>query len=120
MSVFEKGSVLVALAALGLVPLATADVSGVERVRLVDPTPITLRGVNFQPLERVTISLSLGATDVLRVVRAGSLGQFVTVFPKLRYDRCNGALGVKAVGSLGSSAAWKVVPLDCPDGGADS
>jgi hypothetical protein len=120
MNVFAKTGVLVSLAALVSIPLATADVSGVERVRLVDPTPVTLRGVNFQPLERVTISLSLGATDARRVTRAGPAGQFVTVFPNLRYDRCHGTLGVKAVGSLGSRAAWKIVPLDCPDSGGDS
>jgi hypothetical protein len=116
---FAKASVLVTFGALVFVPLATGDVSGVERVHLVDPTPITLRGVNFQPLEQVTISLSLGATDLRRVVRAGTAGRFLTVFTKLRYERCHGALAVSAVGSRGSRAAWKIVPLDCPDGSAD-
>jgi hypothetical protein len=120
MNGFLKRSVLAAFAALVLVPLAAADGSGVEKVRLVDPTPVTLRGLNFRPLERVTISLSLGATDARRVIRAGEAGQFLTVFPKLRYDRCHGALAVKAVGSYGSRVSWKVAPLDCPDSDAGS
>jgi hypothetical protein len=115
-----KAGAVAVLAALVIGSSAAAVVRSSERVRLVDATPVTLQGVNFRPLERVSVSLSLGSSDVHRVLRAGPSGRFVTVFPKLRYDRCNGALEVRAVGSRGSRAGWKIVPLDCPDGGADS
>jgi hypothetical protein len=118
MNAVATASVLVAVAALSCASGAAGE-PGSERVRLVDPAPLTLRGVNFQPRERVSISLLLGTTDVRRVVRAGTAGQFLTVFPKLRYDRCHGALAVTAVGSRGSGTAWKIVPLECPDS-ADS
>ena len=120
MNAFAKASVFAAIAALGGVSLAQAGEPSTERVRLVDDAPVTLRGVNFRPLERVRLSVSLGETDVGRVVRAGPAGRFLTVFPKLRYDRCHGALAVKAVGTGGSRTAWKIVPLDCPNDGADS
>ena len=119
MNAFAKASLPI-LAALTCVSLAAAGGPETERVRLLYATPVTLRGVNFQPLERVSISLSLGTTDVRRAVRAGLEGRFLTVFPKLRYDRCHGALELTAVGSRGSRTAWKLAPLDCPDSGAES
>jgi hypothetical protein len=119
MKAFANASVLAVLAGLTCVSVAIGQPRA-ERVRLVDMTPVTLRGVNFHPLERVSISLSLGTTDFRRVVRAGPEGQFVTVFPKLRYDRCHGALALAAVGSRGSRTTWKVVPLECPDSGANA
>jgi hypothetical protein len=120
MNAFAKASVFGVCVALVCVSLASAGSPGTERVRLVDATPVTLQGLNFHPLERITISLSLGSTNAARALRAGSEGRFLTVFPKLRYDRCHGALSIKAVGNQGSRANWRLVPLDCPDSRADS
>jgi hypothetical protein len=103
------------LAALAFATLAAAGTARNERVRIVDPAPLTLRGLDFSPGEQVKLSVSLGDVDVRRTLQAGRAGGFRTVFSRLHYDRCHGPLAVTAVGSRGSKVAWKVVPLDCPD-----
>jgi hypothetical protein len=93
---------------------ADADVVGPAKVRLVDPEPVALRGVGFAPNERVRLTVSLGESTIVRRLRASRAGAFTTVFGAIRFDRCSGSLGVKAVGSRGSRVAWELVPLECP------
>ena len=83
-------------------------------VRLADPTPVTLRGVGFVPYESVRLEVRLGEELRIRKLRAGQGGGFREVFSALSYDRCHGALAIRAIGARGSRVSWKIVPLECP------
>lgn len=85
------------------------------RVRIVDPAPLVLRGVGFENAELVRLTVSLGERTATRKLRASRAGSFTARFDAVRYSRCGPPLEVKAVGSRGNQAAWKLVPLDCPD-----
>jgi len=86
----------------------------------MDPAPLTLRGVSFAPREWVRLTVSPGEKTVVRALRANAAGAFTTVFPKIRYDRCSGSLGLRAVGSRGSRTSWELVSLECPTDEDDS
>ncbi len=80
-------------------------------LRLVDTQPLTLRGVNFE--SRETISLSLRAeTRVLRRTTATTAGSFEAKFPGIDANRCEG-FAVTAVGSDGSKATYKRAQGQC-------
>jgi hypothetical protein len=85
------------------------------RVRMLDPAPLTLRGVGFARDERVRLAVSLGERHAARRLRANEAGSFMTRFDAMRYGRCGPALEVEAAGSQGSRVSWKLVPLECPD-----
>ena len=85
------------------------------RVRMLDPDPLTLRGVDFGRYELVRLTVSLGEKTAARKLRASAVGAFTARFPELRYGRCGPALSVTAVGSRGHRVSWKLVPLECPD-----
>lgn len=91
-----------------------ADTSSAPRVRIVTPAPLVLSGTGFRTLEKVRLTVELGKTKVVRRVRASRDGTFGARFLGIRYDRCHGALAVRAFGARGSVVAWKVVPLPCP------
>ena len=102
--------------ALGVgVSSSDAGIAGQTKVRVLDSSPLTLRGVGFERGERVRLTVSLGERTVVRTLRTGSAGGFTTSFVAMRYDRCSGSLGVKAVGARGSRVSWELVPLECPD-----
>jgi hypothetical protein len=110
--------VTTALTALALaigVFSSDAGVAEQARIRVADPAPLTLRGVGFERYERIRLTVSLGERTVVRRLPAGRAGGFTTVFEAMRYDRCSGSLGVKAVGSGGSRVDWELVPLECPE-----
>lgn len=94
---------------------ATPRPEGKSRVRLLDPAPLTLQGVAFEPLERVRLRVELGDHAVTRVLRATRAGGFTTTYPALRYTRCNGSLAVTATGRMGSRVSWELVSLECPN-----
>jgi len=108
-------AVLASLALAVSVSCSDAGVVGQTRVRIMDPAPLTLRGVGFERGERVRLTVSLGDRTVVRKLRAGDAGRFTALFSAMRYDRCGGPLSVKAVGSRGSRVSWELVPLECPD-----
>ena len=86
------------------------------RVLLTDPSPVTLRGVGFQKLERVQLSVSSGERSAAsKRLRAGERGRFLVVFREFGLGRCGGELSVKAVGSRGSRVAWVLRQPDCDD-----
>jgi hypothetical protein len=111
--VLMLASLVVASAISGMTPMD----DGTAKIRLLDPTPVTLRGLGFQPLERVRLTVRLGEVRAKRAVRATRAGRFTTRFPALRYGRCSGELAVTAVGRLGSHVSWELVPLECPNQG---
>lgn len=107
---------VVVVVALVSVSPALGDVSGEAKVRMLDPAPLTLKGVGFAAQERIRLTVSLGERTLVRKLVARTTGTFLVRFPTATYDRCSGELSVKAVGSRGSGASWTLVPLDCLDG----
>jgi hypothetical protein len=86
------------------------------KVLLTDPSPVTLRGVGFEKLERVQLSVSSGERSaVSKRLRAGERGRFLVVFREFGLGRCGGELSVKAVGNRGSRVAWVLRQPDCDD-----
>jgi hypothetical protein len=105
-------------AAVGLVLATQVAVAAPVRARVVltDPSPVTLRGVGFEKLERVQLSVSSGERSaVSKRLRAGERGRFLVVFRELGLGRCGGELSVKAVGNRGSRVAWVLRQPDCDD-----
>jgi hypothetical protein len=93
---------------------AQAQRDAKPRVRLLDPAPLTLRGLGFDPAEPVRLVVTLGDRTVVRKLRAASSGSFTAVYPAVRYNRCTGSLEVSATGRTGSRVSWELVPLECP------
>jgi hypothetical protein len=110
---------VVVILALGLALLAAAANGGESRkkatLKLSGGAPLTLRGANFLPSERVRVSLS-GERRQMKQVTAGPGGGFVVRF-QVAFDRCSATI-VRAVGARGSLAGLKLPPLACPAPGA--
>jgi hypothetical protein len=108
-----RRSVVVVAALVALLP-AGAGAESVARkpaLRLASASPLTIRGLRFQPEERVRVMIrGAGAT---RRVSADNQGSFVASFQELSADRCN-ALAVLALGSRGSRAELKRPGPLCP------
>lgn len=98
--------------ALGLAG-AEAEVTRTPTLRMLDSSPLTVRGTAFKPRERVRVT---AVADVRRVraLRVSRAGTFTTRFADLALDPCSGGGRVLAVGARGSSAELKVVPRMCP------
>ncbi len=105
-------SLLLMLAAAVAAVSAPGANERVPALRLVDKSPITLRGSAFKARERVTVTATDGTARVVRVVRAGSSGTFAVTFPKLRFDPCE--LEARASGARGSRAWFKLPERMCP------
>jgi hypothetical protein len=87
--------------------------AGTARLALVGGSPLKVRGVRFEPAERVRVRVLAPALASKRVV-VDDKGSFVLRFAGIAVDRCNG-LTVTAVGSGGSRAALKLPPQPlCP------
>jgi hypothetical protein len=81
-------------------------------LRLVNASPLEIRGLRFVPKERVRVMV-LDAGSASRQVSADAQGTFVASFQEASVDRCS-ALSVLAVGSRGSRAALKRPGPLCP------
>ena len=93
---------------------AQAQGDAKPRVRLLDPAPLTLRGLDFAPSESVRLVVRVGDRAVLRKLRATPAGSFTSQFATIRFNRCSGSLEVTATGRQGSRVSWELLPLDCP------
>src|SRR5436309_5117835 len=84
-------------------------------LRLVDTNPVTVRGANFRPSERITLvasSTERGSSTVSRetkVVRSGVRGGFTAVLPTVEFNEC-GHFSVTASDAAGERATYKIVP----------
>lgn len=107
------------LAALGVVSALAAALPGAAparpALRVLDLEPLTVRGVRFEPRERVrlTVTHTTGVTSG-KYVRARWSGRFTAFFSTLEVDRCAGGLTARARGQLGSRATAKLPQLQCP------
>lgn len=101
---------LVLLAVVGLVVgftvvRASDDAQARPALRLVQKTPLTVRGEHFHAGERVRLRATLHRATA---ATAGSNGSFVATFGKLT-TRCD-RVRVIAIGSEGSHAVLKLLP----------
>ena len=102
-----------ALALFALAALLTAVAAGAATrpsLRLLDDSPVVVRGTGFAPGERVAVTASTRARSVTRRAAATRLGVFT-----VRFDLslpCTGAV-VKAVGARSGTVRVLPSPRHC-------
>ena len=99
---------IVLITALLLVLVPAAAATAAPSLRLVTTTPLVVKGMNFQPGERVTVRV--GAAKV--VVRAGAAGTFRVNLGAPLFDRCSS--GIVAAGARGDQAALMMRAMCAP------
>jgi hypothetical protein len=104
--------VVVALGASTAGQGATGVTSSQPALRIVDGTPLTLRGTGFAAGERVRVLVRVPGREQKRVT-ASWRGSFVAAFNKSAYNRCSG-LTAFAIGSRGSRARLLLPAPACP------
>jgi hypothetical protein len=94
---------VVVAALLALVPsTGGANDTRAAVVRVIDRSPVVVRGLRFLPAERVTVRVSVrGGPRVSKTIRAGAAGSFTARFLSLRLGQC-AAFTVNATGARGS------------------
>lgn len=100
------------LALLGSAANGAGEARGKATLKLTRGAPLTVRGTQFVPGERVRLTVS-GARKTSRRVAANGTGAFTAQFA-FTFDRCGGGLMVLAVGSEGSRAGIKLPEMLCP------
>jgi hypothetical protein len=83
-------------------------------LRLVDSTPIVLRGSHFRAHERVLVRLTVSELERARNVRANAAGSFTVTYASVSFDRCSADFSAVATGRSGSRASVKLAQLACP------
>lgn len=100
--------IVCALSAAGFGAAAAREPS----LAITDPEPLTIRGVQFAPGERVIVTATIRVRRT-RTVSADARGRFVVRFAGLSVlDTCDDYV-IKAVGSRGTRAAIRVKTV-CP------
>jgi hypothetical protein len=114
-----RGLALVALL-LTLVPAGAAaeqatSQATAQRARLFVGTgaQLAVRGAQFVPGERVTVTVSMRQKRMKRTVANGQ-GAFIVRF-RMSLPRCSSGFIARAVGNRGSRAMAKRPPMLCPD-----
>jgi hypothetical protein len=95
---------------MGVVPTATAATT--PKLRLVGTQPLVVRGEAFRPGERVALTALTPTGSPSAVVRASSTGRFKASF-RFVGRPCGTAVGVRALGSLGSRATLRLPSAPC-------
>jgi len=105
----------VVAAGLGGVAWASSGTGAKPALRLVDATPLTVRGANFDPAEHVSVTArgSSQQQSAKHVVRAGPAGGFLVQFPTIDANDCHG-FAISAIGSDGSRATLARKAGECP------
>jgi len=110
------GLVVTLVFGLALALLGSTAIGGESKkkatLRLSNSAPLTLRGANFLPSERVRVTVTASTLRRTKQVTASRAGVFVARFDAA-YDRCNGFFA-RAVGARGSEAALKLPLPACP------
>lgn len=104
--------VLTIVAALVLALPATASVQARPSIRIVSDSPFMVAGTGFRPGEQVRVIARRGADRAVRTVPAARNGTFRVRLFTFGGDDCT-FVSVNAMGSRGSRAALRIVPL-CP------
>lgn len=106
------GLLLAVLTALVLASAAPAQTQRTPRVWLVTAAPVTVGGAQFLARERVKVTAQLGTTKLVKTVTATSTGRFSARWTARVSDACYSTF-IRATGSRGSTAVWKLVAADC-------
>jgi hypothetical protein len=104
-----------ALVAAPLLVVASTAFAAVGNpsVRVTHTDPVVVRGVSFQPGERVTVQFVIrGGERATRLVRAGVRGGFAATFASLSVTECD-RFNVRALGWRGSRASYVQLPPPC-------
>jgi len=102
----------IAVLATSTAALGAAD-SGRPALRITDLAPLTVRGANFRPGERVKLLVNAG-TPITRAVRAGARGRFVARLG-VRLDASACSAVVQAIGAAGSRALVDMARPGCDE-----
>jgi hypothetical protein len=102
----------IALLATSATALGAAD-SNRPALRISDLTPLTVRGTNFKPGERIKLFVNAG-TPITRAVRAGVRGRFVARLG-VRVDASACSTVVQAIGAGGSRALVDLTRPGCDE-----
>jgi hypothetical protein len=83
------------------------------QLRIVDRSPLTLKGQSFKAGEKVDIVVLQGERKAARKAVAGPRGGFVVALKGFGLSRCGADLTVRARGSKGSRVSWELNQLQC-------
>jgi len=104
-----KVSVVTAIAvAAAATAVPAGALGGAPTLALLGRDPVSVRGSDFRPLERVTVTATANGRSLSRHVRASRAGGFVVRFD-LVASRCGG-LGIRAARPSGATI-WLKLPL---------
>ena len=105
--------VLIALVLVTLVTASAALGGDGKRpaLRITDLAPLTVRGTNFEPGERVKLLVNAGR-PLSRAVKAGPRGRFLARFG-IRVDATCSSVVVQAFGNAGSRAMVDLTRPGC-------
>jgi hypothetical protein len=96
---------------------SAASVAAQPSIRPASIDPLRVRGVHFETHERVRVIAVVGAERRSRTTNANDAGGFIVDLGRTyQSDRCNSSLFVRAVGSSGSRATFKLPLLECRPG----
>jgi hypothetical protein len=104
-------SIIVVAASL---PEVAGSTSAQPELRLVDSTPLVLRGSHFRAHEAVLVRVTVNDVVRSKKVRATVAGVFSAVYPLVSYDRCSDVLSAVATGRGGSRDSLKLPQAACP------
>ena len=105
-------ALLAAIAAAGTLCTGAGSTTSRAVLRLVDTSPVTLRGAGFKAHEHVKVTLVARTSAVRRTVATAGGILFVR-FAGANPNECTGFSAI-AVGNLGSRATYKRAPGMCP------
>ena len=102
---------------LAVLALATGAAAGTTKatLRIVDPSPLTIRGTGFHAEQSVRLKVSQdGRTLVRRTIRTGVRGGFTWSFTSVTLHRCGGDVAISAQDASGRLAMAKLPLPECP------
>jgi hypothetical protein len=97
--------------ALVVLLVAPSTTAATPVLRVIDQSPLVVRGTGFKPRERIRVRLTLTSSSRYRDVVAGSAGGFSVRFI-ITPLQCTQARSVTAAGNRGSRAT-RPLGLDC-------
>ena len=116
--VARTATALIGLALCLTVAGSALSAAGKTSLRVRTLSPFSVRGTNFQPAERVKVTLAgagvrrtAGSALVVRPLATAD-GTFVALFRGVSVFRCDGFF-VQAKGSMGSAAVLRAKPAMC-------
>ncbi len=98
---------------LAVLPAAAASTIAAH-ITVPSRSPVAVRGTGFHAGERVAVIVSAKSTH-RKTVTANRLGSFRATFPGFSIVYCEAYI-VRAKGSRGSSAVFRVIPECAPQG----